>query len=302
MFSRKAELPPAFQVPAPADDHPSWVKVGVIAAVGFAIGIAWPRLAGIKVGPNAPEGQSHPPAAALKTGESAPSAAPMLATASVAAPPSPPAPPAPVAASNAPNVTFGRGFVLSCKTNDGEALKGAACGSLPGFDALAQPRFKKLAQCPAADAATGKLAVLVTVDFAGNHLGVDAGKTTTVASPDGLYACLRTAFQGAGLGGIDHENARYTLLYNVMLASPDASPSPAGAAASAQVGAGETPSAQVVWETALVRDAPRTGQIVARLQRGAKLHLGLAKDGWYPVKYGADFGSDGWVYRGAIGK
>ena len=64
---------------------------------------------------------------------------------------------------------------------------------------------------------------------------------------------------------------------------------------------GETP-AQVVWETALVRDAPRSGQIVARLQRGTKLKLGTAKDGWYPIKFGSDFASDGWVYRGAIGK
>lgn len=51
-----------------------------------------------------------------------------------------------------------------------------------------------------------------------------------------------------------------------------------------------------------MRDTPKTGKVLARLQRGAVVHLGLAKDGWYPVKYGDGFGSDGWLYRGAIGR
>jgi SH3-like domain-containing protein len=57
-----------------------------------------------------------------------------------------------------------------------------------------------------------------------------------------------------------------------------------------------------VWEVAIVRDAPKTGKVVARLQHGAELHLGAPKDGWYPVKFGEGFASDGWVYRGAIGR
>jgi SH3-like domain-containing protein len=61
-------------------------------------------------------------------------------------------------------------------------------------------------------------------------------------------------------------------------------------------------SAQVTWEVALIRDAPRTGKILARLQRGTSLRVGAAKDGWYPVKYGDGFASDGWVFRGAIGR
>src|SRR5690348_9955155 len=46
--------PFAVEVPAPDRDSPGWVKVGVIAAVGFVIGIAWPRVMGVKLGPNAP--------------------------------------------------------------------------------------------------------------------------------------------------------------------------------------------------------------------------------------------------------
>jgi SH3-like domain-containing protein len=61
-------------------------------------------------------------------------------------------------------------------------------------------------------------------------------------------------------------------------------------------------SAQVVWEVAIVRDAPKTGKIIARLQRGTMIRAGQVKDGWYPVKFGDGLSSDGWVYRGAIGR
>jgi hypothetical protein len=297
MFSRKADVSPAFHVPAPAQDRPSWVKVGVIAAVGFAVGIAWPRVTGLKLGPNAPEPGAHASAAA-KSADPATSAPSAMLT----APPLPsPVPTVSSAApSNAPTVTFGHGFVLSCKNKDGEALKGSACGTVGGFEALAQPRLKKLAQCQAAEGVSGKLAVVLTVDFSSSHIGVDTGKQTTIPSPDGLYACMRTAFQGAPLGGLEHDNARYSILYTVTLAAPGGAAAAASAAASAA--AGDAKEATVSWETALVRDAPRNGQVIARLPRGTKVQLGPAKDGWYPIKFGSDLSSDGWVYRGAIGK
>ena len=74
---------------------------------------------------------------------------------------------------------------------------------------------------------------------------------------------------------------------------PAAAPPPAAAAAE---------TAQVGWKVAIVRDAPKTGKILARLQRGMTLRIGSVKDGWYPVKYGDDFASEGWVYRAAIGR
>lgn len=299
MFSRKVEAPPAFQVPAAAQDRPSWVKVGVIAAVGFAVGIAWPRIAGLKLGPNAPEPGAHASAAA-KSADPMASGVPSAALAAPPVLPSPiPSASAAAPSNNAPTVTFGHGFVLSCKTKDGETLKGSACGAVGGFEGFAQPRLKKLAQCPAADGVSGKLAVVLTVDFSSSHIGVDTGKQTTIASPDGLYACMRAAFQGAPIGGLEHDHARYSILYTVTLAAPNGA---AAAAGSAQAGDPKDASAEVRWETALVRDAPRNGAIVARLPRGTKLHLGVAKDGWYPVKFGPDFATDGWVYRGAIGK
>ncbi len=290
MLSRKPEPATAFQVPSFADDHPSWVKVSVIAAVGFAIGIAWPRLAGVKLGPTAPEMQSHAAVAASKASADAMDAPPPLPTASVMAPP-----PLESAASpgEAPTITVGRGVVLSCTTAEGERAKGSACGQVTGFEALAQPRLESLAKCPAAVGVSGKLAVVVSVDFKASRINVDSGKSTTVASPDGLYACLRAAFQGAPLGGVDHDQQRYALFYAVTLASTS------GAAAAT---ARDASSAEVAWGTALVRSAPKTGDIVARLPRGSRVQLGAAKEGWYPIKYGADFGSEGWVWREAIGK
>jgi len=36
--------------------------------------------------------------------------------------------------------------------------------------------------------------------------------------------------------------------------------------------------------------------------RGTAVHVGPVRDGWVPVKYGDGFASDGWLYRGAIGR
>jgi SH3-like domain-containing protein len=61
-------------------------------------------------------------------------------------------------------------------------------------------------------------------------------------------------------------------------------------------------AAQVEWEVALVRDSPKTGKVIARLPRGSQVRVGPVKDGWYPVTYGSGYSSEGWVYRGAIGR
>ena len=51
-----------------------------------------------------------------------------------------------------------------------------------------------------------------------------------------------------------------------------------------------------------MRDVPKTGAVVARLPRGSKVKLGAIKDGWYAIKFGDGFASDGFVYRGALGR
>jgi hypothetical protein len=228
---------------------------------------------------------------------------------SVSAAPSP-APVAPSQASSTanspPNVSVGHGVVLSCLTQDGESRKGTAgCGSLAGFDPVARPRLAKLAGCGAATGVSGKLSAVFALDFKSNHVGVEVGKSSTVANTDGIGACLKTAFQGVSLGPIDHDQNKYGLVYSVTFSPTTSSTtptSPATATSTQSAVSADEGAAQVVWDVALVRDAPRTGQVVARLQRGTKLHLGAGDDGWYRVQYGSGFTGEGWVYRGAIGK
>jgi hypothetical protein len=262
------------------------------------------------MGPSVPEAATASAAAVAPPSEPAPAlpatAAPPPASTGVPAVVVAPAPTASVAA--AANLNVGHGVVFGCKTADGDSLKGGECGSLPGLDGIIMPRLRKLAECPEAAGASGKLHLVVHVDFPRGGLGVDLGRGHGVSSPDALLACAKTAMSGAGLGGVPHDNPRYSVAYSVTFTGEPAGAPSASAAASARTGVGggggdaAEGTAQVIWEVAIVRDAPKTGKVVARLQHGAELRLGAVKDGWYPVKFGDGFTSDGWVYRGAIGR
>ena len=87
---------------------------------------------------------------------------------------------------------------MSCKTSDGESKWGKECGSLAGLDALLVPRIKKLAACTGAAGKSGKVSGVVTVDFGGNKLGIDVGKSSTVEGPEAIKECLRSDIAGSG--------------------------------------------------------------------------------------------------------
>jgi hypothetical protein len=301
MFAPKADDRLQVRIPPAGEDRPSWTRVGVITAVGFLIGIAWPKIAGVRLGPSVPADATSAvaSASAAPAEPSAPAAAipSQPVPAAIASPAPPPAAPAP------PTVTVAHGVVFACKTSDGDSLKGSDCGSLPGLDAQVMPRLRKLVECPDAATASGKLHLVVHLDFSRGALSVDLGRGHGVQSPDALLACAKADAAGAPIGGIPHDNPRYSVAYSVTFAQADgASPAQSGTASAAAPVGDTDGSAQVVWEVAIVRDAPKTGKVVARLQRGTTVHIGSAKDGWYPVKYGDSFTSDGWLYRGAIGR
>ncbi|HEY2511115.1 MAG TPA: SH3 domain-containing protein [Polyangiaceae bacterium] len=306
----RSSRPLTVQIPSETADRPSWIKVGAIAVIGFTIGVAWPRLVGIRPGPSAPSEATG--GAAVRAPETPlPNAAASLAstgpsaTASASAAPTASANDAAVPLNNAPPAILAtHGAVLSCKTTDGEVLKGQqACGSVPAFDGLAHPRLKKLAHCPGAQGLSGKLGVVFSLDFTRNKVGFSFGKNSTVGNRDSLDQCLRMSLENVSLNAVAHDNPTYAVFYSVTFTPRDSVPS-TGAAVAAAEGPepGAVQTAQVAWEVALVRDKPRDGQVVGRLQRGTKVHVGAGQDGWYKVQFGTDFGSEGWVYRGAIGR
>jgi hypothetical protein len=301
----RSSRPLTVQLPPASSDRPSWIKVGLIAVVGFGVGVVWPRLAGIRPGPSAPtEATTSAGAASMRAPEALPSAsaaagdteAAASATASAA-----PSAEAAVPLNNAPPaILVTHGAVLSCKTAEGEAMKGQACGAVPAFDGIAQPRLKRLAHCPGAQGLSGKLSVVFSLDFVRNKINFGYGKST-VANKDTLDGCLRVSLENVSLNAVPHDNPLYSVFYSVTFTPRDsvAASIPAPSAAEPDAPAA---TAQVGWEVAIVRDTPRTGQVVARLQRGTKVRVGQGQDGWYRVQFGNDFSSDGWVYRGAIGR
>ncbi len=307
------ERPFSVDLPRAGEDRPAWVKVGVIAAVGFAVGVAWPRIAGVRLGPSAP---GDAPSAATATTAAPRASEPTSATAPAVLATAPSAPPSASAAASSgpPNVVVSRGAIVACKTDDGEALKGqAACGHLAGIDNLVQPRIRRLKECSAAEGATGKLSIVFGVDFANNRLNVEVGKGSNVANVESIAGCVKHEFGGISLGAMDHDHPRYTVAYTATLTASDgataSNATPGASTATTATGGGtptpvamDAPTSSVVWEVAIVRDAPRTGQVVGRLQRGTKVRVGQGQENWYRVRYGGNYANEGWVYRGAIGR
>jgi hypothetical protein len=206
------------------------------------------------------------------------------------------------AAPAAVTITVSRGTILSCKSEDGEALKGKDCGGLAGLDPLVQTRLKRLAQAPVAADNPGKLNVVLGLDFKNNHISVESGKSSTVKDVDSLKAFVGGEVKSMSLKSVDHTSDRYSVLYIVNLGADASSGTPTATGSATSQAALPDGTAAVAWETAIVRDAPHTGTIVAHLPRGTKVQLGTSEGGWYHIKFGPTFATDGFVYRGAIGK
>lgn len=290
MRKSSSDAPLVVDLPAPARENPSWLRVGMVAMVCFGVGIAWPKIVGFRPGPSAPGSKGS----TEQHAEPAPSSTTVVTSAvppvasSVATKPEP-----------VPTEPFvGRGAVLSCRSKSGEAMKGAAqCGKLPGIDAIVLPLLRKISSCSGADpAAAGKLSLLVTAEFGRtSKLSVDVGKSSTVKNAPALAECVGGGLAKAKLDGVSHDHPRYTLAYSVGFGrvddkSGDNVPDDHGG------------SAQIVGDDALVRDTPLTGQIVARLPRGTKVRVqGAPQNGWYRVQFG-DNASEGWLHRATIGR
>jgi hypothetical protein len=269
-------------------------RIGIIAVVGFGIGIAWPHLAGVRLVPRLPSESSS--AARELTG--APED-PGEAEAPKAAPEKP-ATPAPEEPKIQPPV-IGEPQILGCRAKGGRRVPDSDCDNVD-FDRVARPRLQALEGCEGWARLTGVLSVGFDLDFATERISkLTSGKSTTLPENDAslLLDCYRRAFQNLSLVGIPHQNEKYSVYYRVELKG-----APVAEASSESEVQPITPAsgrATVSWEVALVRAAPkRDGEVLARILSGTRVVVTGRSGDWYRVQFDAK-GSEGWVFRSSIG-
>jgi hypothetical protein len=285
------------EVPTPQDDKLRFGRVGVIALVGFLIGVAWPRLAGVKLVPSVPtEDQTPSVASSAEPAASAPPAAAMkpaeAAELEVAAP-SP-------AADPGDRLKLSEAQIVSCR--DAKGNKTESCGTLD-FDRVARARLQTLAACPGAPSGTGTLSLGLELDFRTNKVSrIESGKSTTLddAAVKALLQCAEREFASASLSDLKHDHERYTVFYRVEFLSQAAlAQSGAGGDAGAEA-TSASGRATVTWEVAILRSGPKEGDIVARILRGTRVVVTGRQGDWYKVRYDAK-GNEAWVFKSAIG-
>lgn len=255
-------------------------RVGIIAVVGFAIGVIWPRLAGISLVPEAPtkeEAVAHAAELEEEAGQ-APAQEPEVREIK----------PEDRLAVQSPEIT-------SCRDHDGK--KTTSCGELD-VDALVHPTIMELLKCPAAAGVFGKLSLGFDLDFKeGKIEDVRSGKSTdlpkTVAEE--LIRCAEKDLSLVSLTSDQAPFADYTVFYILEFKTPEIA-----AEQESQV----TPAsgnATVQWRTALIRkEAERNAEVMARVLSGARLVVTGRKGEWYRVKYDTT-GREGWVHGAALG-
>ncbi len=286
------------EVPGSKDDGVKFGRIGIIAAVGFAIGIAWPRLAGVKLVPSVPVPAAAEASARELTG----------APAETSKGPAAPAAPSVAAPEKAPaeRVLVSDVQVASCRNEHGKRVH--ACDRVD-FDRVAREHLRELSACPGVQQAAGVLSLGFELDFGANKIkSIHSGKSTSLEQDqvDRLLGCARERFADVSLEGIAHEQNVYTLYYRLELLAPaDSAAKPGVASASTGNAPTEgTPAsgqATVSWDVALVRAEPaRDSEVRARVLSGTRVVVTGKNGDWFRVKYDAK-GSQGWVYRTAIG-
>ena len=296
----KAERPLQIDIPGPTESRPIWSKVGIVAAVGFVVGIAWPRLAGVHVGPSAPSDAR--PVEVASSASAAPGSPAVSPSGAPSAAPS--AEPAPSGAT----IVVGPGKIQRCFDKKGK--KQESCGELQ-IDHLVVPKLKQLTKCASAQGLDGKVNIGFEVHFEKKEVHVTRGKKTSIpgSTVQGLVQCAAQEMANLPLEEVPHKLARYTLAYQLTFYKPGTGPGEDPKAADKDDGdekaAGQTTSetgvtgtATVSWDTALLRKEPKDGEVVARLVRGTRVKLVGRQNDWYKVESGNKLG---WVYRGSIG-
>lgn len=281
---------PKVEFPRPEDDRPRLARVGIIAGVGFVIGIAWPWLAGVRLVPSAPveQGESNEGVSAAASA----SAAAVPASVGSTAPPKEPA------RAREQQVKVGEALVESCR--DAKGSKVEKCDPI-AFDALARPRLLALAGCGAGKGASKLLSIGFELDFDKKEVAeIVAGKSTTFPRDKALelIACAEKEFQSVKLDDLEHQYTHYSVYYFIEFVPPGAAAAEGKPPDEAQQEA--SGMATIGWDVALVRETPEDGAVEARLRYGTRVIVSAKQGKWYLIKYDTK-GNEGWVHKNALG-
>ena len=282
------------RIEVPKEEGLKLGRVGLIAVVGFAVGILWPRLAGIRLVPQVPADKSETSSVEL-SGAPVDAGTPVTPQAVDSAEPAA----GPIVAPVKSTFTVGKGEVTSCRGARGKKVE--SCDEID-FDSVARGRIATLSVCEAAQRSDGVLSLGFELDFKKDRVvGVNSGKSTSLPQEDveALLACMKETLGEVSLAGIRHNHERYAVYYRIELASdPDKKKSEPAAKVDVTAASGK---ATVAWDVALVRSSPsRDSEVVARVLSGTRVSVTGRNGDWYRVKYDAK-GGEGWVFRTAIG-
>jgi hypothetical protein len=189
------------------------------------------------------------------------------------------------------------GEVASCR--DGKKRQ-ESCDPID-FDGVARGRIATLEACDAAQRAEGVLSLGFELDFEKDRvIGLQSGKRSSLPQDDvdALLTCLKQTLGEVSLSGIHHQHDRYTIYYRIEFRGTGEKKSALEPTADAAPASGK---ATVAWDVALVRGKPaRDSDVVARVLQGTRVSVTARSGDWYRIKYDAK-GSEGWVFRTAIG-
>ena len=303
----KTEHPLLVEIPRPGSEHPAWSRVGAIGLAGFLIGIAWPRIAGVRIGPSVPSDLRAQIEATAAPSGSAAAARASQAASSTAPAASPSADPSVDPAAPAPNqelVVVGASKITKCFDKKDKKIED--CEKLL-FDPIALPRLRELAKCPSALGLEGRMTIGLEVNFDKKEVQVAKAKkspgmpSTTV---NGILQCAAHELGSVALEDVPHKYRHYTLAYPLSFYKPGKHPGAEGATEGENEGGATTGdteaagNAVVTSDSVSLRKEAKGKEKVGRLVRGTKVKILGKQNDWYKVDSGA---SVGWVYRSAIG-
>jgi hypothetical protein len=298
-FVARPERSLKIEVPRPGQDRPELGRVGIISAAGFAIGIAWPWLAGVRLVPSPPNDEGPESRAVASAASAASAASPPGAPPAAAEAPAGPAAEAAPKRTEAETNKVSPLQITACRDGKGRKLKD--CDRI-GIDERLRPHLQSLASCETARGASETLSLGLDLDLEGGSITeIFAGKSTTFSKDKAhaLVDCARKELASIHLDGVDHEHPRYTAYYFVEFVPPGTVVAAPNAPAVEQT-ADASGLATIAWDVAVVRDQPEDGKIETRLRYGTRVVVTARRGKWYEVKYDAK-GSKGWVHRNAIG-